>query len=158
MPGPIIEVRDVVKTFGKIKAVDHVSFAIMRGEIFAFLGPNGAGKSTTIKMLTTMLRPTSGELYLDGHDVTREQAKARQSFGIVFQDLSLDDDLTAFENMELHGVLYDVPDEVLSSEAHGQAQYARSRNYRGDVHTELPQRHDNGNSSTTSVLPFGDGV
>ena len=109
MSAPIIEVRDVVKTFGKIKAVDRVSFAIKRGEIFAFLGPNGAGKSTTIKMLTTMLRPTAGELYLDGHDVTREQAKARKSFGIVFQDPAVEEELTAYENMLFHAVLYGVP-------------------------------------------------
>lgn len=109
MPAPIIEVRDVVKTFGNIRAVDHVSFAIKRGEIFAFLGPNGAGKSTTIKMLTTMLRPSSGELYLDGHDVRAEQAKARKSFGIVFQDPAVEEELTAYENMLFHAVLYGVP-------------------------------------------------
>ena len=104
-----VEARDVVKTFGEIKAVDHVSFAIKPGEIFAFLGPNGAGKSTTIKMLTTMLRPTSGQLYLNGHDVTRERDSARKSFGIVFQDPALEEELTAYENMLFHAVLYGVP-------------------------------------------------
>src|SRR5437868_4123062 len=104
-----VEARDVVKTFGDIKAVDHVSFGVKPGEIFAFLGPNGAGKSTTIKMLTTMLRPSSGKLYLNGHDVTREQAMVRKSFGIVFQDPSLEEELTAYENMEFHAVLYGVP-------------------------------------------------
>ena len=72
MKGPIIKAEDVVKTFGKIKAVDGISFEVKPGEIFAFLGPNGAGKSTTISMLTTMLRPTSGKLYMNGHDVTRD--------------------------------------------------------------------------------------
>lgn len=106
---PIIEARNVVKTFGSIKAVDGVSFEVMPGEIFAFLGPNGAGKSTTIKMLTTMLRPTSGKLILNGHDVTRNQASARKSFGIVFQDPAVEEELTAYENMIFHAVLYGVP-------------------------------------------------
>jgi len=109
MKGPIIAAEDVYKSFGKIKAVDHINFEIFPGEIFAFLGPNGAGKSTTIKMLTTMLRPTSGKLYLAGHDVTKDQAAVRQSLGIVFQDPSLDEELTAKENMELHAALYHVP-------------------------------------------------
>lgn len=104
-----IEVKNVVKSFGNIKAVDHVSFSVPRGEIFAFLGPNGAGKSTTINMLTTMLRPTSGELLLNGHDVTKEQALARKSFGIVFQDPAVEEELTAYENMKFHAVLYGVP-------------------------------------------------
>ncbi|MBI4033618.1 ATP-binding cassette domain-containing protein [Candidatus Saccharibacteria bacterium] len=109
MVRPIIAAEDVYKSFGKIKAVDHINFEIYPGEIFAFLGPNGAGKSTTIKMLTTMLRPTSGKLLLAGYDVTKEQAKVRQSLGIVFQDPSLDEELTAKENMELHAALYHVP-------------------------------------------------
>lgn len=104
-----VEARDVVKTFGEIKAVDGVSFAIKPGEIFAFLGPNGAGKSTTIKMLTTMLRPTSGKLYLNGHNVTKERDAARKSFGIVFQDPAIEEELTAYENMRFHAVLYGVP-------------------------------------------------
>src|SRR3989344_3037093 len=104
-----VEVRGVVKTFGSIKAVDNLSFAIKPGEIFAFLGPNGAGKSTTIKMLTTMLRPTSGQLLLNGHDVTKDQASARKSFGIVFQDPAVEEELTAYENMLFHAVLYGVP-------------------------------------------------
>jgi len=90
-------------------AVDNVSFSVKKGEIFAFLGPNGAGKSTTIKMLTTLLKPTAGEIVINGVDPTKEQDKARKSFGIVFQDPSLDDDLTAWENMEFHGVLYGIP-------------------------------------------------
>ncbi len=104
-----VEVKNAVKKFGSIVAVDDVSFSVKRGEIFAFLGPNGAGKSTTIKMLTTMLRPTSGQLLLDGHDVARNQLKARKSFGIVFQDPALEEELTAYENMRFHAVLYGVP-------------------------------------------------
>lgn len=106
---PVIEARNVVKNFGEIKAVADISFEVKAGEIFAFLGPNGAGKSTTISMLTTMLRPTSGKLMLNNHDVTKEQASARKSFGIVFQDPALEEELTAYENMLVHAVLYGIP-------------------------------------------------
>ncbi len=106
---PVIEARNVVKNFGKIKAVDDISFEVRAGEIFAFLGPNGAGKSTTISMLTTMLRPTSGTLLLNHHDVTKEQDSARKSFGIVFQDPALEEELSAYENMQVHAVLYGIP-------------------------------------------------
>jgi len=109
---PIIRVRHVVKAFGKITAVNHVTFDVWGGEIFAFLGPNGAGKTTTIKMLTTLLRPTSGSLELDGLDPATDQTEVRKRFGVVFQDPSLDSDLTAWENMDIHGVLYHVPRQV----------------------------------------------
>lgn len=109
MSESVIEVKNVSKTFGKLKAVDNVSFEVAKGEIFAFLGPNGAGKSTTIKMLTTMLRPTKGALLLNGFDVTKNQGDARKSFGIVFQDPAVDEELSAYENMEFHAVLYGVP-------------------------------------------------
>jgi ABC-2 type transport system ATP-binding protein len=105
----VIRAQHLVKKFGDVTAVDDVSFDVREGEIFAFLGPNGAGKTTTIKMLTTLLQPTSGSLELNGLDPTVKQHEARQHFGIVFQDPSLDQDLTAWENMELHGVLYNVP-------------------------------------------------
>ena len=109
MSKPIIIARDVVKKYGNLVAVNGINFEVEPGEIFAFLGPNGAGKSTTIKMLTTMLRPTSGELFLNGHNVTSDQDSARKSFGIVFQDPSLEEELTAYENMRLHAVMYGVP-------------------------------------------------
>ena len=105
----IIEVEGLVRKFGDIAAVNGISFSVDKGEIFAFLGPNGAGKSTTIKMLTTLLLPTSGHILIDGHDPRTESHAARKSFGIVFQDPSLDEELTAWENMEFHGVLYGVP-------------------------------------------------
>ncbi len=110
-----IEVKNLTKTFGKFEAVKDVSFSVEEGGIFAFLGPNGAGKSTTIKMLTTLLRPTSGTIKINGHDPITESDLVRHSFGIVFQDPSLDEDLTALENLQLHGVLYDVPKELLAS-------------------------------------------
>jgi len=112
MSNIIIQVKKLNKTFGGIKAVDDVSFEIKEGEIFAFLGPNGAGKTTTIKMLTTLLHPTSGEIKLGGYNPATNSSEVRRSFGIVFQDQSLDDELTAYENMELHGVLYSVPTVV----------------------------------------------
>jgi ABC-2 type transport system ATP-binding protein len=105
----MISARNLTKAFGDVRAVDDISFDVARGEIFAFLGPNGAGKTTTIKMLTTLLRPTSGTLTLDGLDPVRHQNDVRQRFGIVFQDPSLDSELSAWENMQLHGVLYHVP-------------------------------------------------
>ena len=108
----MIKVQNLVKTFGSFTAVSDVSFDVAAGEIFAFLGPNGAGKTTTIKMLTTLLRPTSGSIELDGLDPQKHQNEARRRFGIVFQDPSLDGDLTAWENMEVHGVLYHVPHKV----------------------------------------------
>jgi ABC-2 type transport system ATP-binding protein len=108
----VIEARDLTKTFGTVTAVDHVSFTVTAGEIFAFLGPNGAGKTTTIQMLTTLLRPTSGSIRIDGLDPSAHSLEVRRRFGIVFQDPSLDGELTAYENMELHGVLYHVPRRI----------------------------------------------
>jgi ABC-2 type transport system ATP-binding protein len=108
----MIRVRNLVKTFGEFTAVNNVSFEVEAGEIFAFLGPNGAGKTTTIKMLTTLLHPTSGSIELDGLNPLHQQTEARKRFGIVFQDPSLDGELTARENMDLHGVLYGVPHKV----------------------------------------------
>lgn len=108
----MISVKNLSKKFGDFVAVDDISFSVAPGEIFAFLGPNGAGKSTTIKMLTTLLQPTTGEMSLNGSDPVRNPDVVRRSFGIVFQDQSLDDELTAWENMEFHGVLYDVADKI----------------------------------------------
>jgi ABC-2 type transport system ATP-binding protein len=108
----VIKVENLVKRFGELTAVDDVSFEVRRGEVFAFLGPNGAGKTTTIKMLTTLLRPTSGVVELDGLDPAVKRDEVRKRFGVVFQDPSLDQDLTAWENMEIHGVLYGVPRKV----------------------------------------------
>jgi ABC-2 type transport system ATP-binding protein len=108
----MIRVQNLVKTFGTFTAVNDVSFEVAEGEIFAFLGPNGAGKTTTIKMLTTLLHPTGGAIQLDGLDPQTHQNEVRKRFGIVFQDPSLDGDLTAWENMEVHGVLYHVPHKV----------------------------------------------
>jgi ABC-2 type transport system ATP-binding protein len=105
----LIKVQNLVKRFGDFTAVNDISFEVGQGEIFAFLGPNGAGKTTTIKMLTTLLTPTSGRVELDGIDPAAHSLEVRRRFGIVFQDPSLDGDMTAAENMELHGIFYHLP-------------------------------------------------
>jgi len=110
----IIQVKNLTKRFNRFVAVDNISLNVKKGEIFAFLGPNGAGKTTTIKMLTTLLSPTGGEIKINGFNPVTQQNDVRCSFGIVFQDQSLDDELTARENMEYHGVLYKVPNPLRS--------------------------------------------
>ena len=108
----MIRVEKLIKKFGEFTAVDDISFQVGPGEIFAFLGPNGAGKTTTIKMLTTLLRPTSGTLEIDGLDPIAHPNEVRKRFGIVFQDPSLDGDMTVYENMEIHGIFYHVPRKI----------------------------------------------
>lgn len=108
----IIIVKNLVKKFKEVLAVDDISFEVKKGEIFAFLGPNGAGKSTTIKMLTTLLKPTSGKITVNGFDPVENKNEVRKSFGIVFQDASIDDNLTALENMYFHAVLFKVPKDI----------------------------------------------
>jgi ABC-2 type transport system ATP-binding protein len=108
----IVTVTGLVKKFKDFAAVDDITFSVERGEIFAFLGPNGAGKSTTIKMLTTLLQPTGGEITVDGNNPANRKDAVRKSFGIVFQDPSLDDDLTGLENMRYHAILYKVPKDI----------------------------------------------
>jgi ABC-2 type transport system ATP-binding protein len=106
---PIIEVRDLSHSFGDVLAVDSVSFTVRRGEIFSFLGPNGAGKSTTINVLTTLLPVQKGGVSIAGHDVAAEPEEVRRSIGIVFQEETLDRDLTVREILEFHGRLYSMP-------------------------------------------------
>lgn len=101
----IISVENLVRKFDGFTAVNKISFSVQKGSIFAFLGPNGAGKTTTIKVLTTLLKPTSGNIMVDGKPI-KNHLDVRKSFGIIFQDPSLDNELTAYENLELHGVLY----------------------------------------------------
>ncbi len=108
-----IVVEDLVKKYGDLTAVAGISFTVKEGEIFGFLGPNGAGKTTTIHVLTTLLKPTSGDAYVNGYHVVREAQKVRESIGVVFQDPSLDDDLTAYENMYIHGRVYGIRGEKL---------------------------------------------
>ncbi len=108
----MIFVSNLTKKFNDFIAVDSISFFVEKGEIFAFLGPNGAGKTTTIKMLTTLSHPTSGEIKINGYDTVKDEDKVRCSFGIIFQDPSLDDELTAYENLDFHGVIYKMPNSL----------------------------------------------
>jgi ABC-2 type transport system ATP-binding protein len=105
----VIVVEGLGKDFGTLTAVAAVDFTVGRQEIFGFLGPNGAGKTTTINLLATLLKPTRGRAELAGHDVVREPRAVRQAIGMVFQDPSLDNRLTADENLQFHALIYNVP-------------------------------------------------
>ncbi|MFC1786960.1 ATP-binding cassette domain-containing protein [Halobacteriota archaeon] len=107
-----IKVENLTKEFDGLVAVDSVSFDIETGEIFGLLGPNGAGKTTILSMLSTILKPTSGTAIVNGLDILKDEDGVRKSIGIVFQDQSLDDELTAYENMDFHGRLYRIPKNI----------------------------------------------
>lgn len=107
-----IEVNKLTRKYGDFTAVNDISFDVNQGEIFGFLGPNGAGKTTTINMLCTLLRPTSGGATVNGFDIASQQGDVRQSIGLIFQDPSLDEQLTGRENLRFHAMLYDVPSDV----------------------------------------------
>lgn len=110
---PIVETINLTKKFGKITAVDNLNVGIAEGEIFGLLGPNGAGKTTIIKMLATLLEPTSGFAKVNGFDVMKQPHKVRESIGIVFQEPSSDELLTGFENMKLYAMMYGLPKEKI---------------------------------------------
>jgi len=114
---PIIEVRDLTRVFisrrAKITAVDSVTFDINKGEIFGMIGPNGAGKSTIFAILSTLIKPTSGRVKVAGFDVEKDDESIRRIIGVVPQQYSLYSDLTARENLELMGNLYEVPRNVM---------------------------------------------
>jgi ABC-2 type transport system ATP-binding protein len=101
-----IEAKGLTRTYGDVLAVDHIDLEVRQGEVFGFLGPNGAGKTTTISMLTTLLKPTEGTAWVGGHDIDTEGDAVRRTIGIVFQEQSLDERLTAAENLDFHAVLY----------------------------------------------------
>ena len=112
--GPVaVDVRNLEKRYGDFYAVKGTSFQVTEGETFGFLGPNGAGKSTTIKMLCTLVEPTGGQASVAGHDVVRERSEVRKNIGLVFQDTTLDEYLTAEENLRFHAELYGVPKDVV---------------------------------------------
>ncbi|MBI5037220.1 MAG: ATP-binding cassette domain-containing protein [Candidatus Kerfeldbacteria bacterium] len=108
----IIEVSDLVRFFGDFQAVKGVSFTVKEGEVFGFLGPNGAGKTTTIKMLSTLLKPTSGEARIAGYSVKTDRIAVRKSIGMVFQEPTLDEELSAYENLRFHAEFYGVPSSI----------------------------------------------
>ena len=109
----IIEMRNLTKKFGDLVAVDHINVSIREGEIFGLLGPNGAGKTTTIHMLATILRPTEGTAIVAGYDIRKDPQKVRKKIGIVFQETTIDRNLTGFENMWVYGRLYGLSGSVL---------------------------------------------
>jgi len=109
---PAIAIQNLTRKFGSLAAVDGLSLEIREGEVFGLLGPNGAGKTTTLLMLTTLLRPTSGTATVNGFDIIKEPDRVRKSIGIVFQDPSSDETLTGYENLKLHGLLYDMPADL----------------------------------------------
>jgi ABC-2 type transport system ATP-binding protein len=106
---PMVAVRGLTKRYGRTLALDSVSFAVRPNEVFALLGPNGAGKTTLLHILCTILKPDAGSAAINGIDVVAEPRQARQSLGVVFQEPSLDDRLTVFENLNFHGLVYGVP-------------------------------------------------
>jgi ABC-2 type transport system ATP-binding protein len=101
-----IQARELTKKFGTFTAVDHVSFEVGSGELFGLLGPNGAGKTTVIRMLTTLIAPTSGQAWVAGHDVVRAPREVRESIGVVPQALTSDLELTAWQNLDIYGEFY----------------------------------------------------
>ncbi len=109
-----IKITDLTKKFDKLVAVDNVNLEIKEGELFGLLGPNGAGKTTMISMLCTILKPTSGTAIVWNHDIIKKQDEVRKSIGIVFQDPSLDDNLTGTENLQFHGRLYKIPKTTMN--------------------------------------------
>jgi len=108
----IIDVNGLEYFFGEVKAVDNISFTVREGAIFSFLGPNGAGKSTVINILTTLLPMQKGSVSIAGYDLRTEPEKVRESIGIVFQELTLDRDMTVREILEYHGRLYSMPKDA----------------------------------------------
>ncbi|MAG15316.1 MAG: ABC transporter ATP-binding protein [Dehalococcoidales bacterium] len=112
MADDIIRVENLVKKFGELVAVADISFSVVPGEIFGFLGPNGAGKTTTINILCTLAKPTSGRAMINGLDVVRQQSQVRRTIGLVFQDPSLDERLSGWQNLRFHALVYGVPVSV----------------------------------------------
>jgi len=108
---PIIRVENLQHRYGDFRAVDGISFTVKKGEIFSFLGPNGAGKSTAINVLITLLSLQEGTATVAGYDVSNDPQNVRESIGIVFQDITLDRDMTVFEILEFHGRLYNMPEK-----------------------------------------------
>lgn len=141
----VIETKQLHRKYKNLTAVEDVTLEVREKEIFGFLGPNGAGKSTTIKMLATLIRPTSGTALIDGHDINRQPNQVRQAIGLVFQETTLDERLTAAENLYFHGMLYNVEkramarrmDEVLEMVELADRRDARVKTYSGGMKRRL---------------------
>ncbi len=148
----VIRVQGLVKKYGDFNAVDEIDFDVREREIFGFLGPNGAGKTTTINILATLLKPTRGRAELAGYDVLRQPNEVRQSIGIVFQDPSLDDRLTADENLRFHGLLYNVPNRVLRERMDQVLQIVGLRRPVWDEHEAILQAVSSGEADRAEQL------
>lgn len=141
----IIEVEGLTKKFGRFTAVDNVSFQVESGEIFGFLGPNGAGKTTTINVLCTLLQPSGGRASVKGYDVVKQRNQVRHSIGLVFQDTTLDEYLTAEQNLNFHAYAYGVPrdvrkqriDELMTLVELNDRRKSKVRNYSGGMKRRL---------------------
>jgi ABC-2 type transport system ATP-binding protein len=141
----LIKIRNLVKKYGNLTAVDNLTLDINENEVFGLLGSNGAGKTTTIHMLATLLKPTSGTATVNGYDITNQPAKVRASIGIVFQAPSSDDMLTGYENLHLHAMLYSVPrhmrkqriEEVLELVGLTERKYDQVKTYSGGMRRRL---------------------
>ena len=129
----IIKVENLVKRFGALTAVNDISFEVDEGTIFGFLGPNGAGKTTTINILCTLLAPTSGNASIAGYDCKKESSDVRRSIGIVFQDTTLDKDLTAYENLMFHSYLYNVKRSEMKPRIHDALNFVGMYERRNDL-------------------------
>jgi ABC-2 type transport system ATP-binding protein len=129
----IIKVENLTKRFDGINAVNDISFEVEEGTIFGFLGPNGAGKTTTISILCTLLSPTSGKASIAGHDCMKEPAEVRRAIGIVFQDTTLDKDLTAYENLIFHAYLYNVPKDEMQDRVENSLKFVDLYERRDDL-------------------------
>ncbi|NJK48295.1 heme ABC exporter ATP-binding protein CcmA [Candidatus Gracilibacteria bacterium] len=104
-----VSLEEVYKVYNKVPVVNDLSFEIQAGEMFGLLGPNGAGKSTTIRMLITLTRPTQGRITVAGYDVNRDRDRVKQNIGVVLQQISIDNDLSVWENMEFHARMHHIP-------------------------------------------------
>src|SRR3989304_10424692 len=141
----IVIVEDLVKRYGRLEAVKGVSFTVSEGEIFGFLGPNGAGKTTTINVLCTLLRPTAGRATVNGYDVLKQRSEVRRSIGLVFQDTTLDEYLTAEQNLYFHAYAYGIPrdtreqrmQELLTMVELGDRRRTQVRTYSGGMKRRL---------------------
>ncbi len=129
----VIQVKNLVKKYGDFIAVDSLSFNVGKGELFGFLGPNGAGKTTTINILATLLEPTSGTVKVNNFDVVKERDQVRSSIGLIFQDPSLDAELTAWENLWFHAKLYSIPSNLFKARAKELLQLVELENWKHKI-------------------------
>jgi ABC-2 type transport system ATP-binding protein len=130
---PIIKVENLIKRYNSLTAVDDISFEVEEGTIFGFLGPNGAGKTTTINVLCTLASATSGKTFINGYDCAEESSEVRKSIGIVFQDTTLDKDLTAYENLAFHAYLYGVKKTDIKPRVHDALHFVELHDRKDDL-------------------------